>query len=120
MKKILFVLLILMMLSLTLFVLASCSCEPAATTQESTTTVVLTTAAPEITAKPLEEFVNGLPVYVDGNLFIIEDGKTNYTPNGMGKHRVLYLKEDDAQPRDQTVRQMADYIDRCAMWVYRK
>ena len=78
MKKILFVSLILMMLSLTLFVLASCSCEPATTTQESTTTVVLTTAAPEITAKPLEEFVNGLPVYVDGNLFIIEDGKTNY------------------------------------------
>lgn len=63
------------------------------------------------------EFFTETPV---GTVTVAEDGKTNYTPNGMGKHRVLYLKEDDAQPRDKTVRQMADYIDRCAMWVYRK
>jgi len=73
-------LLCMMALALLLTVaLVSCGEEPASTESESTTSAVeSTTATPATTPVTTEMLVNGLPEYVDGKLFIIEDGKTNY------------------------------------------
>ncbi len=54
----------------------------------------------------------------DGTVSVGDDGKTVYAPNGMGKQRVLYLKEHGEQGVRRAIEETAAYIDRCAMWVY--
>ena len=74
-----------LILALAVFMMATlmaCSGEEVTTTPDTTASVE--TTAPETT----ETLVNGLPEYVDGKLFIIEDGKTNYQvvfPQGANK-----------------------------------
>ena len=50
----------------------------------------------------------------DGTVTVDDDGKTVYTADGMGKHRILHLKAQDA------IKATATYIDKCAMWVYQQ
>lgn len=50
----------------------------------------------------------------NGTVTVGDDGKTVYIANGMGKHRILYLKAQDA------IKAIATYIDECAMWVYQR
>ena len=47
-----------------------------------------------------------------GTVTVAADGKTVYTRDGMGNHRILHLKADCGR--------VAAYIDGCAIWVYRK
>ncbi len=78
MKRFCLLLCMMALASLLALALVSCGDEPASTEAESTTTAEITTKAPTTTPVTTEGLVNGLPVYVDGNLFVIEDGKTNY------------------------------------------
>ena len=71
--------LLLVCLVLLPLILISCAENVESTTAETTTTAeVTTTSVPVIPPETVEELVNGIPIYVDGNLFVIEDGKTNY------------------------------------------
>ena len=80
MKKFFFLVLVGIMASLLALTLISCGEQPVVTEAESTSTVTETTTMAPVTTTPVttEALVNGLPNYVDGKLFIIEDGKTNY------------------------------------------
>ena len=69
MKKLFVLLAILLLVSLMVISFASCG-EEATTTSEDTTEAPATTTTPVTT--------EGIPTYVDGKLFIIEDGVTNY------------------------------------------
>lgn len=72
------VLLFILAIALVVFLMASlmaCSGDEPETTAFETTDSTPVTTTP-VTTK--EELVNGLPNYVDGKLFIIEEGKTNY------------------------------------------
>jgi NitT/TauT family transport system substrate-binding protein len=42
------------------------------------------------------------------------EGKTIYTPDGMKKHRILQLKDQEA------IQKAAARIDQCATWVYQR
>ena len=107
MKRVLFCLCLVALISLLTVTLLSCSEQPAVTTAETTSNTAETTAHTlETTAHTLETtsntvettvapnttetLVNGLPNYVDGKLFIIEDGKTNY--------RVTFAQGANAKP----------------------
>ena len=74
MKKLFFFSVMLLTVLLLMLVLVSCGEQTPATTEESTTQTVETT--PATTEK---NSANGLPIYVDDKLFVIEDGKTNYS-----------------------------------------
>ena len=74
MKRLLLGLCLLALTMLLALSLLSCSAQPAVTEAETTSHTVETTVAPDTT----EALVNGLPNYIDGKLFIIDDGKTNY------------------------------------------
>ena len=80
MKKFFFLVLVGIMASLLALTLISCGEQPVVTEAESTSTVTETTTMAPVTTTSVttEALVNGLPNYVDGKLFIIEDGKTNY------------------------------------------
>ena len=100
MKRVLFCLCLVALISLLTVTLLSCSEQPAVTTAETTSNTAETTAhtvettsnTVETTVAPdtTETLVNGLPNYVDGKLFIIEDGKTNY--------RVTFAQGANAKP----------------------
>lgn len=50
----------------------------------------------------------------DGSVVVRDEGKTIYTPDGMKKHRILHLKDQEA------IQKAAARIDQCATWVYRR
>ena len=75
MKRFLLLLCLTSIVVLLAVTLISCDEQPVVTEAESTSTVIETTTELPVTTEVL---VNGLPNYVDGKLFIIEDGKTNY------------------------------------------
>ena len=106
MKRFLMLLTTVLLVSLLILTFASCSGDEATSTAADTseagvdTTGAITTAvdttpittAPVTTEKNEE---NGLPIYVDGKLFIIEDGKTNY--------RVTFQQGANTNPSTGTV-----------------
>ena len=80
MKRLFLFLCILMIVVAGLLCLVSCDDEAVTTTESELTTSVAesATAAPQTVPVTTETLVNGLPDYVDGKVFVIEDGKTNY------------------------------------------
>ena len=74
-----------LLMALAVFMMATLmACSGENTTQPAETTPSVETTTPITT----EKLVNGLPEYVDGKLFIIEEGKTNYQvvfPQGANK-----------------------------------
>ena len=77
MKRLLLLFFVTVLTFLLTVTLISCGVETTPT-EDTTAEAESTSQAPATTPITTEELVNGLPNYVDGNLFVIEDGKTNY------------------------------------------
>lgn len=77
MKRLLLLFFVTVLTFLLTVTLISCGVETTPT-EDTTSEAESISQAPATTPITTEELVNGLPNYVDGNLFVIEDGKTNY------------------------------------------